>query len=560
MVKKSKEIALILFFISIYFIGCANQLPPGGGPQDKIPPEIIETYPINRTVNYDDKYIEFTFSEYVDKRSFKEAVFISPSIDGDLDISWTNKTVTIGFPKELKEEITYTVTIGTDVVDYNNKNRMAESYGLVFSTGEKIDNGSISGIVYAEKTSGIMLFAYVTENHDTINPAKVKPDYVTQAGEFGTYKFTGLAKGSYRIFAVKDEYKDFLFQSDQDLIGVPKKDVVLTEQDSSYNDFNFIVTKIDTVKPRLFSALMTDRNHILLNFSEEIDLSVHNVKQFQLIDSTENKEIPVLYLYKGRTKNNEAVISLADSINPINKAFITVSDLTDLKGNVLDYDYVEVTLNDKIDTSAVSIITMKPANASREVDFLNTQIFFSFDDGFSLESFSQRIQFSDTAKKPIKFELIKVDDASFYIKSLQPLKPQQNYRITFNLKYCKDAAGNYVDSVFAYEFKTLNGLDFTGLTGTVKKVDFARNPVLRLENIGDKNKFYEINLKTEKFSFERILPDKYRLFCYYDENNDGKYSFGFPYEFIPSEEFAIFTGDIILPPRWAVTDLEFVFQ
>ncbi len=55
-------------------LGCANQLPPGGGEVDKIPPEIIYSYPENGTINFKDDYIEFEFSEYVDKRSFKDAI------------------------------------------------------------------------------------------------------------------------------------------------------------------------------------------------------------------------------------------------------------------------------------------------------------------------------------------------------------------------------------------------------------------------------------------------------------------------------------------------------
>ena len=67
MVKKSK---LALLFANILFIaGCANQMAPVGGEVDKIPPEIIESYPKDRTTNYTENFIELKFSEYVDKIS-----------------------------------------------------------------------------------------------------------------------------------------------------------------------------------------------------------------------------------------------------------------------------------------------------------------------------------------------------------------------------------------------------------------------------------------------------------------------------------------------------------
>ncbi len=134
MVKESGKKLIVYSAILFLFIfsDCANQLPPGGGEVDKIPPRIIEVYPEQGTTNFNDDYFEIGFSEYVDKRSVKDAVFISPAIDGTLDFDWSGKYVRVYFPDSLKKNVTYVVTIGTDVVDLNNKNRMAEAYTLIF--------------------------------------------------------------------------------------------------------------------------------------------------------------------------------------------------------------------------------------------------------------------------------------------------------------------------------------------------------------------------------------------------------------------------------------------
>ncbi|MDP2304271.1 MAG: Ig-like domain-containing protein [Ignavibacteria bacterium] len=559
MVKDSKKIIiLILTLISMMLVGCANQLPPGGGEIDLIPPEIIYVLPESGTTNYKEAFIEFEFSEYVDKRSFKEAVFISPSIDGDLEINWSGTGCRIYFPSKLKENITYTITIGTDVVDFNNKNRMAESFNLVFSTGEKIDYRRIEGNVYFEKPNGIMLFAYKIEDHDTINPSKVKPDYVSQSGDLGQYSIAGLAKGSYRVFAVKDEYKDFLFQAEQDLVGVPTQDVYLSEEDSLFSGLNFYLSKIDTIKPRILSALMTDRNHILLGFSEEIDLTKLSKENFKFVDSTENLEYKLRHIYKGRTKVNEAVVTLSDSLPIENRIYLIVNNFHDLIGNISKYDYTEVTVYDKLDTTSVMLVSTTPDRGNDQVDFIDTKILFSFDDAFDIDPVRKGITFSDTSKQNLQFDVERIDDASFYFIPKNQLKPQTFYNININFNYFKDVAGNSIDSIYLYNFKTFNGQNFTGLSGSVIYVELDKNPILVLEDIKDKNNTYRLNLTKSKFEFARVKPGEYKISCFYDENKDGKYSYGFPYEFIPAEKFFISTADLNLPPRWSVSDFEFV--
>ena len=66
-VPSLKKFLLSITFQFYYylFFDCANQLPPGGGEVDKIPPKIIEVYPAQGTINFKDDYFEIGFSEYV---------------------------------------------------------------------------------------------------------------------------------------------------------------------------------------------------------------------------------------------------------------------------------------------------------------------------------------------------------------------------------------------------------------------------------------------------------------------------------------------------------------
>lgn len=140
MAKKPKTIktGIILLFLFVTW-RCANQLPPGGGPIDTIPPQIVEVYPHNGTIQYNKNYFEIKFSEYVDKRTVRDAIFISPPLKYGIEFNWSGKSLKLVFKDTLKDNTTYTITIGASVSDLNNNNKMSEPYTFAFSTGEVIE-------------------------------------------------------------------------------------------------------------------------------------------------------------------------------------------------------------------------------------------------------------------------------------------------------------------------------------------------------------------------------------------------------------------------------------
>ena len=204
MVTKAK---IILLFLNLLFlVGCANQMSPGGGEVDKIPPTIIESFPKDGTINFTEKYLEVKFSEFIDRSSVQNAIFISPALQRGYEYEWTGKTLTIEIKDTLKENTTYTVTIGTDISDANNRNKMAEAFTFAFSTGNKIDKGKIAGKVYDDKPDGVLIYAYQQENE--FDPFTKKPDYISQVGSNGKFSLAGLRDGGYKIMAIRDNLQD----------------------------------------------------------------------------------------------------------------------------------------------------------------------------------------------------------------------------------------------------------------------------------------------------------------------------------------------------------------
>jgi hypothetical protein len=547
---------LLYFFLS----GCANQLPPTGGDIDRIPPEIEEVYPPDGTTNYDEDYFEIEFSEYVDKRSVREAVFISPYVEGELDFDWTGTSVEVSFPEGLKKDLTYTITVGTDVVDRNNNNRMLQSYSFSFATGDKIDRKMISGMVFGKKKEGIFLYAYKLDNYnDTL--LQNKPDYVSQSGQNGRYQLNGMASGNYRVFAVDDNFKDLIYQQDQDEIGIAYRDIILTDEDSVFENLNFILFNADTTEPRLLSGVMTDRYHLLVTFNRELEFNSLSSDNFILYDSTVNRQFPLKYFYKGNTKPEESILVTAEVPDIENEVFLFADTLIDLFGNIKTDDFTKIITSERPDTLELNVVSTEP-NQNGLVDYIDTQIKIFFDDGFEAGSIGSVITFTDTLGNTVPYSTKKLDDAILVIAPLKELRAEKNYRINIDLSGFVDAAGNRNDSVFTLNFKTISGLDFTGISGKLIAGDTSAissilNPVLILENTAEEKIRYRKALSSENFEFVRLEPGKYVLWCFLDEDENNEFNYGYPFPFEHSERFYFYPDTLNLKPRWEITDIQF---
>jgi hypothetical protein len=437
---------------------------------------------------------------------------------------------------------------------------MAESYTLTFSTGSQIDKRVISGRVYDEKPAGTMIFAYKLLA-DTVNPSTTKPDYISQAGDNGFFKLEGLAVGTYRVFAVEDQYRDLLYQAEQDRIGVPFEDIKLAPGESLFSGLNFFLTQEDTTSPRIIKATMTDRYHILVESSEEIDSSIITTSNFTIIDSTDNLSFKPVYAFNKINDSKQFVVVIDTLLNQEHEYYLEAYKLIDKKGNVYNNDFSQLTLSERPDTTRPKIIKSVPSEGGR-VDFYNTSIAFYFDDPFDTTAAKTGIVLSDTSNNRIGFTVKFPDNASVIIKPRSALTSSENYLIRFNLSKFKDVAGNYTDTIYTYRFSTINDMDFTGASGTISNVQLADNPYVVLQSINKaEGKVYSQYLQKEnKFEFNRVLPGKYLLWCYLDKDSSRTYNEGYPYPFIPSEDFSFYPDTLNLRARWGQMDIRFNFK
>jgi hypothetical protein len=234
---------IIVFYGFTLVFGCANQQPPGGGEEDKIPPKVKIISPKPNSLNFRGNSIAFEFNEYVDRRSFQDAFRISPRVEGEIEYDWGRKDVEVIFPMSLNKieaNKTFVVNINSSLKDIRG-NALTEPLSFAFSTGAVIDMGEVKGTVYNNNNKTAVILAYKLDW--SYDPTKNIADYVTETNAEGKYALTNLSPGRYRIIAIIDEDRNLLFTSERESFGVLPFDADVKDS-ASLSNINFYLKDI----------------------------------------------------------------------------------------------------------------------------------------------------------------------------------------------------------------------------------------------------------------------------------------------------------------------------
>ena len=207
--KMFKSIGTAVFFvlISLYITGCANIIPPGGGPRDSLPPTLVVALPKDSATNVRTKNFLLSFNEFVTLQGLQENLIVSPTVKNNPIIDYKLKNVTIKFKDSLEENTTYTLDFGKALVDVNESN-VARGFRFIFSTGNSIDNGSYDGHVKIAAT-GKVDSTLIVVLHNNVNDTSIyknTPRYYTRVDGKGNFTFKNLAPGTYAAYVIPTNF------------------------------------------------------------------------------------------------------------------------------------------------------------------------------------------------------------------------------------------------------------------------------------------------------------------------------------------------------------------
>ncbi len=206
--------------IVLFVSGCANTGSPGGGPKDETPPRLIKSNPLLNQTNYNKNTVEIFFDELIALDNPSSKVIVSPPQKNIPIVKTINNRIVVDFLDTLRENTTYTIDFTDAIVDYNEKNKFGD-YAFSFSTGETIDSMRVGGyLLDASNLNPVPgIFVGVHDNLNDTAFTRIGFRNISKTNFDGYFSVKGIPVDSFRVYALEDKNRDYLFDQPGEAIA-----------------------------------------------------------------------------------------------------------------------------------------------------------------------------------------------------------------------------------------------------------------------------------------------------------------------------------------------------
>ena len=559
---------LLLLYIS-FSLGCAQVRPLTGGEKDTIPPNIINSLPVEFSTNINPDVFFFEFDELVDASKLKEKLIISPYYDGSFDVKAKKNTISISFDSAFNKNTTYIFSFADGVVDVTEQNPSIRSK-YVFSTGGVIDSSYVSGVVRDPLKNEPIKDALVGlySEKDSLDLFHKKPIYFSSTNEDGLFKIDNVKKGRYSVYAFNDENKNFQAEFKKEKFGFVDSEVEVGES-------------LEKIYIPLFNEDLTP---LRLLRARERGSFVEVVFNKDILEYNVCCDERIVF---GLTDNN--ILTLYQK-TPINDSLLIKIKATDLyKNNLLDSFYVSFNNEIKYEHNLKTSLDLNTQNIDDTVEFTFKTNVPLLD--YNINHIAVK---KDTINLPVRFVkykskkvnnntikgklYVESDSVVKYIKDLKEkiiadslsYKNDSVYRVVSNY-YKKQNTSNFDLEIKKGSLYTFNKDSVDAITKELKVrgAEYYGSLVGSLSvNTDDKN--YIVELINENFSetiinnksgldfeFKNIPPGKYLLRVIEDENNNNKWDYFSVKNKKKSERIIYYSNLIEVLSNWSIEDLVF---
>lgn len=498
------RILLYLLFTALAFTACAKRGSITGGPKDTIPPSIISSTPENMSTGFKGNEIRISFDEYIKIKDVNKQLIISPPMETQPIITpmgSASKFINIKIKDTLKENTTYSFNFGQSITD-NNEGNPYSQFKFIFSTGTYIDSLTLNGKIkdaYSQNTDNfvnVMLYeANETFNDSTIY--KERPRYVTNTlDSMVQYSLQNLKQGKYHLIALKDANNNYRFDPKSDKIAFLNQTVDVPN-DTIYQLELFQEKRpFKTIKPaqansnKLYAGYEGDYRGMKVEVRNGLGTEVIS----SIVTKVKDKDSLQVWLPRKLTDSIKVTVTHRDSIKTFNVK------LKELKAaDSLSVDPVQ-----KGGLHFREKFTLIPSTPLVTID--STKISLVNKDSLAVK-YSYKY---DGFKQELVFDFEKQED--------------QKYTFTLMPGALKDFYEKENDTL-SYKLATKTYIDYGNLRLTLKNA--KRFPLMLevLDSKGEVDAFYYSEGETQ-INFDAVLPDKYTLRVYYDDNKNKEWDTG----------------------------------
>ncbi len=243
---------LLLSKILVLDSGCANIIPPSGGPRDSLPPVLAKASPGDSTRNFTGNKITFTFNEFIELQNAQQALIISPLPKNFPLVEYRLNTVTVKLKDSLESNTTYNFNFGESIKDFTEGN-VLKNFTYTFSTGKYIDSLELRGKVLLAETGKIdtTLIVMLHNSADDSAVVKERPRYIARLDNKGNFHFKNLPPKTFYLYALKDEGGTRRYFNDRQLFAFTDSAIVIGAKNEAKTLYAYSSKPVPLVMPAL---------------------------------------------------------------------------------------------------------------------------------------------------------------------------------------------------------------------------------------------------------------------------------------------------------------------
>lgn len=522
----AKNVTLIS--VILFAFGCAAIQRPQGGPRDLTPPKLLKATPPNMTRKFNAKEIRLEFDEFFKLTNQYQEITISPAQEKQPEYSISGKALQIKFKDSLQKNTTYVINFGKAIQDVNESN-VLKNFTYVFSTGEHIDSLSMSGSVInsttqeKEKDATVMIFPI---KQDSLLFGKKKPTIFTTTDSSGNFSLNNLHEGTYRIYALKEQSANKIFDNDKELIAFSKKPIILTKDTSNIRLalFQQIPDKFKVEKK--FGAdgvLELVFNKSLTNPAIKI-LYPPNINDQKIVELSKTRDTATVFMRN--MEWDSLSVAVLDNNKPVDTLYQRKGKKESFVRN-LGFKY-NLSRDNRLKPGADLRITANLPIATFESGLIVLK-----EDSTTLQNYTITKDTTSTRTVVLKYRF----------------RPGRKYQLIIDQNAFTDIYGDK-NKRNGINFEADKQENYSQLTLKVTVPEPGKSYIVEL--LDDQKNKLRSDAITDNTSivYKNYLTGKYRIRVVYDDNKNGRWDSGNVKQRLQPENIWLYDKELTLRPNW----------